>query len=656
MDDTSVHPRMAYVGRQRILLTKERRNYGNDVLYTELNYLLEKWDAPRRNYKKWALEAFGFTNETLSLTALEKSYNSLLREALVAYNLFCSHDLIGTGNYIQQENEKLFSKILYTLSESYKSLQSRLRSISSLDGDDVQSSIITIFSSVRNPNEDIKPFEYYITFLLSDLNSKGYARYRGYCYRQISTKEGHLTHAWRPVSMPDGSSMTIEKYVNSAVTKEIHYNIWSIMVVRGNMQQAIHYLNNVEDSQFRTIYPNRHTWSFNNGIYLAKPNNKKKWTHAFLRYEDGSISNDIVACNYFDQEFPDHLMSVKDWYNDIPTPKFESILRYQKLHVKGRQEESVDDNGLYMSRSTEVCEWIYVLLGRMFFEVGDLDKWTVLPFFKGVAGSGKSTIGKHLKRVYGSGDVAIMSANMEEKFGLYQLSDKFIFICYEVANKMGIRQGDLQSVISGEDVSLPVKNRQPETRQWAAPGVFFGNVAGPFFDTQGSMTRRFVLVEFMNKVLNQHSDGNLDNDLCKEMSYFILKCCTAFKSWSKYYGNRSIWEILPPYFLDTQKRLRVLLNPLLAFIQGDEFEMNSMRYHPFSDFHTKFVMYLKTMGHDVKEHSSIDSFTSTFDECGLVTENGSKYWGGMFVNTHWIIGLGAVALKSDDINQVEVRM
>jgi hypothetical protein len=91
----------------------------------------------------------------------------------------------------------------------------------------------------------------------------------------------------------------------------------------------------------------------------------------------------------------------------IPTPYFDSILKYQKFE-------------------DEVCNWAYVMGGRLCFDVGELDGWQVIPFFKGIARSGKSTlITKVFKKFYENEDVGTLSNNIEKKFGLSAIKDCF---------------------------------------------------------------------------------------------------------------------------------------------------------------------------------------------------------------------------------------
>lgn len=59
--------------------------------------------------------------------------------------------------------------------------------------------------------------------------------------------------------------------------------------------------------------------------------------------------------------------------------------------------------------------------GRMFYDVNERDTWQVIPFLKGVAGTGKSFIINILLSIFDPKDVGILSNNVEEQFGLAPL-------------------------------------------------------------------------------------------------------------------------------------------------------------------------------------------------------------------------------------------
>ena len=122
-------------------------------------------------------------------------------------------------------------------------------------------------------------------------------------------------------------------------------------------------------------------------------------------------------------------------WTEIPTPAFDLILDTQKLPV-------------------EVKNWVYVLCGRMLYELRELDHWEILLFLKGLAGCGKSTMCSQAERFFEPCDVATMSTNIEEQFGLQDLYDKYLWVCYEMRKGFKLNQAEFQSMITGEPVAV----------------------------------------------------------------------------------------------------------------------------------------------------------------------------------------------------------
>jgi len=79
----------------------------------------------------------------------------------------------------------------------------------------------------------------------------------------------------------------------------------------------------------------------------------------------------------------------------------------------------------------------------------------VLPFLKGAASSGKSTILTRVCRgLYEPADVGTLSNNIERKFGLSALAEKLIFIGPEIKSDIALEQAEFQSIVSGETVQV----------------------------------------------------------------------------------------------------------------------------------------------------------------------------------------------------------
>jgi hypothetical protein len=317
------------------------------------------------------------------------------------------------------------------------------------------------FSALGDPTtidgeevENSTPFQKCLLYSLDQTYKAGYRRYKGQCCEEIRTVEGHRTRAWNP-------KFSIEQFVYSLAQKDDDFITWKNFTSRGTVfRDVIDNMSKCIDAQFPEITKRRHVWSFKNGVFVGKEwiPDRGVYDCCFYPYDSHEfrcLDPTIIACKYFDQQFDD-FSHIERW-QDIPTPHFDSILHYQKLE-------------------DEVCDWAYVMGGRLCFDVGELDGWQVIPFFKGIARSGKSTlITKVFKKFYEPEDVGTLSNNIEKKFGLSAIKDSFMFIAPEVKGDLALEQAEFQSMVSGEDVSVAVKNKTAVSIEWKVPGVLGGN-------------------------------------------------------------------------------------------------------------------------------------------------------------------------------------
>ena len=280
--------------------------------------------------------------------------------------------------------------------------------------------------------EDANKVQQLLLYLLNCAQNKGYRRLNSDCYQRLYTPEGHDTHAWERVC-------SMQDFVYDVTRKEINYDMWlALTSVRANVGTAVEHLANCHDVQIPDLKKDRHIFAFRDGVYLAAEDR-------FVRYgtEDARrLPAEAVASKYFDLRFccregEDAAGDAgrKEW-RGIPTPHFQSILDFQDMDA-------------------EVSRWMYVMIGRLIYEVNELDRWQVLPYLKGAASSGKSTILTRVCRgLYEATDVGIMSNNIERKFGLSALHDKLMFIGPEIKSDMGLEQAEFQSIVSGETVQV----------------------------------------------------------------------------------------------------------------------------------------------------------------------------------------------------------
>ena len=421
---------------------------------------------------------------------------------------------------------------------------------------DMDGSIFRVKTMDDTSDDDERTaYQRLLLYLLNELKRQGMKRYKGQCCKQI-THGPYLTRAWKPI-------MEIEEFVYMFTQKEDKYDMWKNLTSKAsNVKESISHLSHCKDIQFPEIKKDRHVWSFRNGLFVGKEwsAEKNKYTTRFYPYgttEFDSLDPTIVACKWFDQDFK-HYDNVH--WSEIPTPFMDSILTYQKF-------------------PTDVARWVYAFGGRLCFDVNEMDSWQCIPFLKGIARSGKSTlITKIFKRFYDSEDVRTLSNNIEKKFGLWSIHDGLMFISPEVKGDLSLEQAEFQSMVSGEDVSIARKNQKALSMQWNVPGILAGNEVPNWRDNSGSVQRRVVTLNFSKQVAD--ADPHLDEKLDTEIPAILCKCVKAYIEYASMYSDQDIWNVLPKYFKDVQKQIGVVTNTLLHFLESEKIEFSTEKCIP----------------------------------------------------------------------------
>jgi hypothetical protein len=421
------------------------------------------------------------------------------------------------------------------------------------------------FTSIE-AEQDLTKYQQLVLYLLNQAYLRGYRRYGSDMFVRRLTPEGYDTYAWRKIS-------SIKDFVYDVTRKEMNFAQWCNLTSNvNNINSVTEYLSTCRDVQLPDLKKTRFAFSFRNGLYMANRNEFYPHDSAPL---DPQLTT-LVACKYFDLDFKDYTEEeyVLDWFK-IPTPSLQGILDHQKF------EEPVS-------------RWLYVFLGRLLYEVGDLDGWQVIPFFKGQAGTGKSTL---LMRVcagfFEPEDVGVLSNNIERKFGLSAIADKLLFVAPEIKGDLQMEQAEFQSVVSGEACQINIKYKKAETlSKWTVPGVLAGNEAPNWVDNSGSVSRRMVLFDFCHRVDN--ADMELGKKLTAEMPAILLKCNRAYLDAVAKHAQDSIWKHLPKYFMQTKQDLVESVNSLESFLASGSVVVDNNAYMPLEDFVGLYHMHCDT--------------------------------------------------------------
>jgi len=436
--------------------------------------------------------------------------------------------------------------------------------------------------------------------MLARLQSCRYRKWGEQCYEQIYTAS-KPTHAWRP-------KCTIEQFVIENCNRQKDLANWRVLSKgRRNLEEIVFDLSMLEDHEFPRICKDRHKFSFRNGVYMTKVvlstvmvdgktavglDGKPcvKYTDKFYPYNSQTIQevdSSTASANYFDLDFNVHDPKKNgtgiddDWY-DIPTPSFQKVADYQFKHRPDH---------------VEIVRWLYIMLGRCLFGFKELDRWQVMMYVIGLAGTGKSTFTNHvLKKIFRDTDVGILDNNIEEQFGLYNLiksGEKFVTIGVELDNTFKLKRTDFLKMVSGDDLMIAVKGSVGFTYLWPSHIVCVGNKLFGFEDSKGELARRIVPFMYDFKVKTSDTDIYLEEKLYAELPSIIQKITKAYLWAAEKYGTKNIWSVLPKYFHEMKMRISEQTNILQAFLNSNDVVCGKDEYCLERQFRETFMDYCK---------------------------------------------------------------
>jgi hypothetical protein len=467
--------------------------------------------------------------------------------------------------------------------------------------------------------DECTPYQKCLLYTLDELYNCGYRRYKGQCCEEIKTFDRRGTRAWVP-------RFDIKQFVYTIAQKDDNFNNWKNFTSRGSVfRDVVDNISTCVDPQFPEIVKRRHVWSFKNGVFVGKEwlPDRGVYDCRFYPYESkefACLDPTIIACKYFDQQFDD-FSHIENW-QDIPTPHFDRVLHYQQFEP-------------------EVCHWAYVMGGRLCYDVGELDSWQVIPFFKGIAGSGKSTLlTKVFERFYEKEDVGTLANNIERKFGLSAIKDSFMFVAPEIKADLALEQAEFQSIVSGESVSVAVKNKTAASMVWTVPGVLAGNEVPNWKDNSGSVLRRILAWNFTKQV--READPHLDKKLEAELPIILLKCVRAYLDYSNKYRDRDIWNAVPPYFKIIQKQVAMVANTLHNFLESTNIKYGKDCFVPQKIFVQVFNQHCQANNLG-KQKFNPDFYVGPFSSRDIEVRNAEvTYNGDYYPNQPVIYGVDVV--------------
>jgi len=471
--------------------------------------------------------------------------------------------------------------------------------------------------------ESLRDHQELLIYLLNQICVYQYRRVEDGMYVQIY-HNNHATHAWKHAS-------TIRDFIQSSCQKETRGEFWRKLTSKLNVAAGIEdHLIKCHDCQFPDLGVDRHVFSFTNGVFIC--NNKDaagKYAPKFHSYANGDIPHNVVSSKFHEVLFPEELCKVyaedDKSFMEIPTPELTDMLDFQKLSV-------------------DMQLWLFVFIGRMMWNVKEGDDWQIMPFLKGVAGSGKSTIIYDvINRFYCAEDVFMVGNNCERKFGLQNCmkmngSLKLICLMPEVKQDFGMEQGDWQQCVSGERISVNRKHRNTSTVTFDMPIFAAGNQMIGYDDNSNSVARRVPVIKF-NIPVGARQDGDKPKKLHAELPHILLKSALAYAWASNNHGRKNVWNVLPDEFKEEKKLLVESQHPLVNYMASGKLVFDVNLYCP----QKLFVVHFKQHVQDnclSKFKWNSDFYETAFAESNIVIErNKTKLYDNKAATGTFLMGV-----------------
>lgn len=320
----------------------------------------------------------------------------------------------------------------------------------------------------------------------------------------------------------------------------------------GTAKMCVDMLTNLKSEWLPDLERNHDIHAFQNGLFVLSLNSFFFFKKLPNRNWVGQLSGNLTAIKYHDMIFDEDGMNAdmeaqRDrTYMSIFLESVHGVLAYQQFEMEERL-------------------WIFCLLGRMLHKVNEYDNWSVFIYFLGLAGTGKSTLLRLVASLLESRDIGYLNNSLQKTFSLDGIHDKLMYLALDIDETFQLDQVTWQSMVSGEEVSVTRKFKQPITLIWKSHGGFAGNKLPGWTDNAGSLSRRLIVIEFLIPV--SKSDPNLYERCLAASDRFLKVINSAYMHMAKKYNNRGIKEVLPPKFKKSEEKALLELNLLLAMMK-----------------------------------------------------------------------------------------
>jgi hypothetical protein len=283
------------------------------------------------------------------------------------------------------------------------------------------------------------------------------------------------------------------------------------------------YLAEYDEDAFPRLERDRALLSFANGV-LVLPENR------FVPIHDGVAPPELegrVARHHIDKEYT----------GSHETPVMDGLLDTQFGTIDGRRDT------------------LYMLIGRLFFQVKELDNWQVVPVLLGLGGTGKSSLLNVIEGMFAADKVGDIDSNFERVFGMQDKYDKELVLVRDAPVQMRtvLPQEMFQKMVAGEGLQVSVKNGTAFSDRWRVPIFIATNHYLDYEDGMGQISRRVVTFRFDRTLDSNTADTRMDALMAEELPNIVAKCLRFYLDTVARVGGCVFWKFCPEVLRNAQE-------------------------------------------------------------------------------------------------------
>ena len=611
------------------------KNADSECIFTYFKDISRKWTISKTDIITDACRKLNVENiDEIDTSVLRSETEKVIFETTIVFEKF--KKVIEDYEEYMTEWDRIYEVIFYSerlIRDTYLLYKTIDHDHKPLENEDPDA----LFKFKRFTDDSKKTaYQCLLLYFLELFSEEGFSKFGGNLYKPL-IKRGNNTHAWKQM-------FSIKDYIYKKTDHKVNFDQWKNATANGtsNINNAEKYFNEYVGPELAALKKDRHLFAFKNGNYITKVNVSEEgeppvYRDVFVPYGQSHpyINNQSVAAKYHDINFNNFdEYSEDEWFKIMEhCPTLKSLLVYQEF------EEDIQ-------------KWLCVFLGRMFFELGDMDNWQVVFYLLGQAGAGKSTIlMKILQKFYDEEDVGIIANNIDAKFGIKPHVNKFIVIAPEISENFKMEQTDWQLIVEGGRNTYAEKYKSDETIDWKVPMAMAGNKIMKYKNNSESVSRRTAVINFWKKVIN--TDTEADKKLMKELPFIIKMCVRGYYHALNTHGKKGIWNILPKYFHENKDDLEQTTNSLQNFLRSGKLVFDKKLYVPMKVFSQAFNDHCRE-NNLAKDQFTKDYYMAIFNNNNIrVVQQGTREYppksGIIIKRTTFFIGID---IPGDD-NDIE---